>query len=188
MIILGAIEFFYWGNRFVWFVLPDIALTALILLGTNWLLARASRAGGSVLFPSGKSTPAPREYSEQQALVVRGRFVEAADSYRAIIDDEPANIEARLRLGELLATECRDVGGAEACFVELRTLNPTPQQDWIASNALIDLYQREGRREQLKLEIARLSRQFRHTEAGVSLRRRLQELADEDVPSDGPPT
>lgn len=110
--------------------------------------------------------------------MIRGRYVEAADSYRAIIEDEPTNIEARLRLGALLEKECRDVAAAEACYREIRPLDPTPQQDWVASNALIDMYHREGNRERLKEELARLSRQYRNTEAGASARRRLKELME----------
>src|SRR5664279_2167481 len=102
MVGLCAVEFYFFGPRFIWFILPDIALTALVIWGTNWFLEGAARAAGSILLPSAKGSPTPREYSEQQALVIRGRYAEAADSYRAIIEDDPADIEARLRLGALL--------------------------------------------------------------------------------------
>jgi hypothetical protein len=188
MIVLGSIEFYFWGHRFVWFILPDIAATALIVLGTSKLLGGVSHAAGSIHFPSGKGTPTPRQYSEQEALVIRGRFVEAADSYRAIIEDEPTNIEARLRLGSLLANECRDPVAAEVLYLEIRTLNPTAQQDWIASNALIDLYHREGEGERLKEELTRLSRRYRNTDAGAGAQRRLKELAEEETGPEERPT
>ncbi len=181
MIILGAIEYYFWRNRFVWFILPDLAATALVVLGAYKLIGSASRAGGAVFFPTGKGTPTPREYSEQEALVIRGRYVEAADSYRAIIEDEPANIDARMRLGRLLEGECRESAAAEGCYLEVRALNPTTQQDWVASNALIDLYHRERNRERLKEELAGLSRRFRNTDAGASARRRLEELTEEEA-------
>ena len=172
MAVLGAIEYYFWRNRFVWFILPDLAATALVILAVYKLLGGAARAASSVLFPSGKGTPTPRQYSEQEALVIRGRYVEAADSYRAIIDDEPANIEVRVRLGRLLESDCGDAIAAEAVYLETRTLRPTTREDWIASNALIDLYQRKGNRERLKVELAGLSRRFRNTAAGSSARRR----------------
>jgi hypothetical protein len=180
MLILGGVEFYFWGNRFVWFLVPDIAATWLIVLGVQRLMGGAARAAGGILFPSGNGTPAPREYSEQESLVIRGRYLEAADCYRAIIEDEPANIEARVRLGRLLEGELHDPAGAEAAFRSVRTLRPTPQEDWISSNALIDLYHRNGNRDRLKAELLGLSRRFRSTDAGASARRRLDELNDED--------
>ena len=180
MIGLCAVEYYFFGPRFVWFLLPNLAATALAILGTNWFLEGAARAAGSILLPSAKGSPTPREYSEQQSLVIRGRYLEAADSYRAIIEDEPGDIAARLRLGALLEEKCADPDGAEACYRDIRALDPTPQQDWLVSNALIDLYHREGRREPLKEELARLSQRHPKTDAGASAQRRLQELITEE--------
>ena len=180
MIGLCGVEFYFFGPGFVWLIIPDIALTALIVYGTNWFLEGAARAAGSILLPSAKGSPTAREYSEQEALVIRGRHAEAADSYRAIIEDEPANIEARLRLGALLEEKCGDPDGAEACYRRIRAIDPTPQQEWVVSNALIDLYQREGRREELMEELASMSRRYEKTDAGAHARRRLQELVAED--------
>jgi hypothetical protein len=182
MLILGGIEFYFWRNRFVWFVIPDLAATALIILGASRLMGGASRAAGGILFPSGRGTPAPREYSEIEALIVRGRFVEAADSYRAILDDEPANNDVRMRLGRLLDAHCGDPAAAEAPYLEARRVDRTAQLDWLTSNALIDLYERIGPRERLKQELARLSRRFENTETGANARRRWQELLDEETP------
>jgi tetratricopeptide (TPR) repeat protein len=180
MVGLCGVEIYLFGPRFVWFILPDIALTALVIWGANWFLEGAARAAGSILLPSGKGSPTPREYSEVQALVIRGRYAEAADSYRAIIEDDPADIEARLRLGALLEEKCGDSPGAEACYLGVRGIDPTPQQDWLASNALIDLYHREAQREPLKAELARLAQRHSRTGAGASAQRRLQELLDEE--------
>jgi len=180
MIGLCGVEYYFFGPRFVWFLLPNLAATALIIWVTNWFLEGAARAAGSILLPSGKGSPTAREYSEQQALVIRGRYTEAADSYRAIIEDEPRDIEARLRLGALLEEKCRDPDAAEACYRDIRAFDPTPQQDWLVSNALIDLYHREGRRELLKEELASLSRCHAKTAAGASAERRLQELLADD--------
>ncbi len=181
MIGLCGVEFYFFGPGFVWLIIPNIALTALILWGVNWFLDAAAGAAGSVYMPSAKGSPTAREYSEQEALVIRGRYVEAADSYRAIIEDEPTDIDARLRLGALLEGKSDDPDGAEACYRGVRALTLTPQQEWAASNALIDLYHREGRRVELKDELARLSRRYEKTDAGTHARRRLQELVAEDL-------
>lgn len=184
MLILLAVEYFLWGTRFLWFVIPDIAVAALATLVASWLLAKFSQGAGAILFPGGASTPAARQYSEQEALVVRGHFAEAADSYRAIISDDPANIDARLRLGRLLEQECKDPAGAEECYRRIRGQSPSPQQDWATSNALIDLYQSTGQREKLMAELGRMSRQYAGAKAGADARRRLEELQRTDPTSE----
>jgi len=176
MLMLMAGEYLVWGPRVVWFIIPDIAATALIVLGASRGLDIVARGAGSILLPSGNGSPKPREYSEQEALIIRGRYMEAADSYRAIIEEEPLNIEAQLRLGAILERHLNDPDGAELCYREIRARRPTPQEEWAASNALIDLYQRVGKREPLKQELSRMARQYQDTEVGASARRRLQEL------------
>jgi len=180
MLFLLGIEYLFWGNRFIWFVIPDLALTALIVLAVYWALDRFSRAGAAILFPSGNGTPAVREYSEQDALIVRGHFAEAADAFRAVIVDNPGDISARMRLGRLLEIECKDPVGAEECYRRVRGLSPTPQQDWAVSNALIDLYNRTGQRERLKAELQRMARQYSGTTVGSDARRRYDELVGDD--------
>jgi len=180
MFLLLAIEWAFYRSRLLWLLIPDIAATALVVLGVYKIFGGLSIATSAVFFPSGKGTPPQREYSELEALIAGGHFVEAADCYRAIIEDEPANIEARVRLGRLLEGELHDPSAAEAVFRSVRALHPTPQEDWISSNALIDLYHRIGNRERLKAELLGLSRRFRNTDAGASARRRLDELNAED--------
>jgi tetratricopeptide (TPR) repeat protein len=177
MLVLLGIEFHFWGFGFIWFVIPDIALTALIIFGVYWLIDKFSRGGASILLPSGKSTPFEPQYSEQDALIVRGNFAEAADSYRAIIADDPRDVVARLRLGRVLEEHCGDYEGAEASYRSIRTLAPDDTQQWLASNALVDLFQRTGQRDKLKAEYGRMSRQYAGTTAGANARRRYEELA-----------
>ena len=176
MLIMMLIEFAFIGNRFIWFIVPDLAATALLILGARWGLEQFARGAGAILLPSGKSTPTARQYSEQEALVVRGQFVEAADAYRAIAEDEPANIEVHMRLGALLATHCSDPVGAEFTYRAVRRLSPTPHQDLAASNALIELYQRNGEPAKVTAELMRLSRQYGESAIGVMAREHLIRL------------
>ena len=176
MIILMLVEFGLWGSHFFWFLIPDLALAALLILAARWVLDQFGRAAGSVLMPSGKGTPTARQYSEQEALIVRGQFVEAADSFRAIIADDPSNIEARLRLGRLLENDCKDLAGAEESYRRIRGQSPSREQDWQVSNALIDLYHQSGQTDKLKAELARISRQYAHTGTGAIAHRRLEEI------------
>ena len=186
--LLLMVEFAFYRNRFLWFIIPDLAATVLIVLAAHWALDQFGRAAGSVLLPSGMGTPIVRQYSEQEALIVRGQYVEAADSFRAIVEDDPGNIDARLRLGQLLEHECKDPSGAEECYRRVRGLSPTQDQDWQVSNALIDLYHQSDQQEKLKAELSRLSRQYQGTETGANARRRLEEIRASEPAPTPPPT
>lgn len=180
MFLLLAVEWAFYRNRLLWLLAPDIAATALVVLGVYRIFGTLSIATSAVFFPSGKGTPPQREYSEVEALIVGGHFVEAADCYRAIAEDEPANIEVRMRLGRLLEHECSDPAAAETLYRSVRALQPSTNDDWRSTNALVDLYHRTGNRERLKAELLGLARRFRSTDAGISARRRLDELNAED--------
>lgn len=180
MFFLLAVEWAFYRERLLWLLIPDIAATALVVLAAYKFFGGFSRAASSVLFPSGKGTPPARQYSEQEALVASGRYAEAADSYRAIIMDEPTLLDPRLRLARLLEDQCADPVAAERCYLDIRALNPLSDQDWIVANGLIDLYHRTGQRDRLKAELGRLSRRHAGTDMGAGARRRLQELVEEE--------
>jgi hypothetical protein len=181
LVLLGA-EYLHWGPRFIWFLIPDIAITVLVVIAAQWGLDKFSRAAGSILLPTGRSTPTPRQYSEQESLIVRGQFAEAADSFTAILADDPGNIDARMRLAALLERECNDPAAAEQCYRVVRRLTPTPEQDWAASNALIELHQRTGESGKLRIELQRIARQYRALPIGGEATRRLEALADRGDP------
>ena len=104
---------------------------------------------------------------------MRGQFIEAVDSFKAIVADDPGNIDARMRLGALLERECNDPAAAEQCYRVVRRLTPTPEQDWAASNALIELHQRTGDVAKLRIELQRIARQYPALSIGAEALRRL---------------
>lgn len=124
------------------------------------------------------------EYSAQESLVMRGRFDEAIASYHHHIAHAPADLDARLRLAELLAKEGNDLVAAEAMYLEVRVLGPSLRQDVALSNGLIDLYRRNGAQEQLKGELARFARRHEGSVEGRSAQRYLRQLAHDEA-SDG---
>ena len=95
-------------------VVPDVVLVSAIVL----LLWSAIRGAGGVttalLMPSG--TPPVRQYSEQDALVARGDFSAAADSYRSFLVAYPDDLNARLGLGALLAGPLGDAQKPSGAF------------------------------------------------------------------------
>lgn len=163
-------------------VVPDVVLVSVIVL----LLWSAVRGAGSVtgalLMPNG--TPPARQYSEQDALIARGDFSAAADSYRSYLVAYPEDLNARLGLGALLAGPLGDAAAAERCFLEIRAQHPSAQQEQVVGNALIDLYRSDGRRQELKGELARFARLNHRNRTGAMARKHLRDLIREDADTD----
>jgi hypothetical protein len=161
-----------------WLALPDVVGTGLAVWIVWWLIRHAGASAGSITWPRG--TPVVREYSEQDALVQRGLILDAVDSYRSHIVAFPTDVQARLRLAALLADHTRDVDSAEQMYLEVRGMNPSPQDAWVVANGLIDLYRAARRRDQLKSELAAFAHHHRDVPAGKAARTHLRQLAAED--------
>jgi hypothetical protein len=167
------------AHRLLWLlVVPDVVVVSAIVLLLWGTIRGAGGITGGLLMPSG--TPHGRQYSEQDALVARGDFSAAADSYRAFLVAFPDDLNARLGLGALLAGPLDDAAAAERCFLEIRNQHPSAEQEQVVGNALIDLYRGSGRRHELKAELARFARLNRRNRVGAMARKHLRELVCED--------
>ncbi len=164
----------------MWIGLASLPLLLhLMSSGTIRFLNFFSRGLATSLLAT-RGEPHSREYSEQQALVVAGRIDEAIDSFRSHIVAFPGDTEARLRLAALLAGPAGRPEEAERTWLEVRGMNPSPRQELVIGNSLIDLYQRTGQRHLLKAELARFARIQDGTEAGGHARRHLRQLVEEE--------
>jgi tetratricopeptide (TPR) repeat protein len=135
-------------------------------------LANALTAGGNI--------PPPPSYPQQEILIAQGRYKQAAEAFQDHITITPDDHEARLRLADLLERHLNDVGGAERLYLEVRRSKPTPNQEMTATNGLIDLYRKAGRRDRLKVELARFADRYRGTRLATGAARELRELKAED--------
>ena len=126
-----------------------IALSALAgasLLGTWWwyFVSRVSRGAGAVfgevIQPTGSHTPYDPQYSEQDAMVMRGEVARALASYEEIILSSPNDSQPRIRAADLYAKNGqRD--RAEALYKAVQRLPGIAAKDDVyASNRLVDLY------------------------------------------------
>jgi hypothetical protein len=178
-LILAFIEYLVLPGMFLVLFIPNVLLSCVgVWIAWKFIGGVGSLAGAFVM-PN--SVTAVRQYSEQEALVIRGHREAAINSYRALIAGDPADLTARLRLGALLAEHPDTLLAAERCFLDVRRRDPSPQDEWIATNGLIDLYRASGQRENLKRELGHLGRRHGGTAAGMHARELLAELQAEDA-------
>lgn len=140
--------------------------------GVATTLGNALTAAGNI--------PPPPSYPRQDVLIARGEYQEAAEYFQDHIRVTPDDHHARLRLADLLERHLDDPAGAERLYLEVRRSHPTAQQEMTATNGLIDLYRRTGRRDRLKVELARFADRYRGTPHAAAAARALQELKAED--------
>ncbi|MFL5541103.1 MAG: tetratricopeptide repeat protein [Longimicrobiaceae bacterium] len=95
----------------------------------------------SFLAPSGRSTPSPDDYSYEKALLARGKVDEALLSIDVRLANRPDDPALCLFAADTYAREGRNPAKAERLYRRVREMEgASPEQDYRATNRLIDLY------------------------------------------------
>ena len=152
-------------------VVVGVGLGGIVLIGSQLV----GRGVAHVVTAAGNLEP-NRSYSYQESLLARGRPTEAADAYAAHLAEHPDDHDARIALAELRATHLADPGGAERLYLEVRAGKPSPRQERVVSDGLINLHHKTGQRGREMAELARLADRYRGTPAGDAAKRVLEEL------------
>lgn len=118
-----------------------------VILGSLVAFAGAKLGDGAgavaqgFIQPSGNSTPYEQTFSYQEAMIMRGDFEGALESYEAIIAEQPTLVAPRLRAAEHYARGNRNPARAAELFREVRDLPGAPLRDAVYScTRLVDLY------------------------------------------------
>jgi len=95
----------------------------------------------SFLAPSGGSTPSPDDYSYEKSLLVRGKVDEALLALDVRLANRPHDPALCLFAADAYAREGRNPAKAERLYLRVREMEgASPEQDYRATNRLIDLY------------------------------------------------
>jgi len=173
------------GGVFLLLVVLNVPLTVVGIFAIHRAVGAASTGLVKTIFAAG-DIPPPPTYPRQDVLIARGQYAEAAAYFRDHIRIEPGDHEARLQLAHLLETRLQGHEEAERLYHEVRRQQPDPRQEIRAANGLIDLYRRVGRRDRLRVELARFADRYRGTAAGDAAARELKELKAADLTSELP--
>ncbi len=160
-------------------LLLNVPITALIVLGMWRLIGASSQGLVQMLLGAGNLPPEP-EHSGLESLVARGFYREAAEAYRAHLEASPGDNAARIKLAALEHQNLGNPSAAERLYLEVRANHPTPRQETLATNLLIELYRSTGHRGRLMTELARYAAKHRGTRAGADAARALRELKSDE--------
>lgn len=181
MLMLFFLEKMLWPDGPILFLtLLNLALLVLLSLLIWPLIHRGSSRFISGLLAGGGEAFTV-QYSEVEALVIQGKYLEASDMYRALAEEFPGNADVLLRLAMLRENHLGDPVGAEAAYLAARAATPTPPQEMTITNLLIDLYRRVGNRDRLRAELARFARLHHGSVAGAHAQEAVRKMAREDA-------
>lgn len=101
-----------------------------------------------------------QEFSRQESLIARGRFDEAAESFRLHLLEFPDDIPARYRLATLHLRERNDPAAAEAEFLDIRRRKHDRSMAMLLANHFVDLYRATGQKGKLMAELTRMMKEW----------------------------
>ena len=118
-------------------------------------------------------------YSRQEALIARGQFDEAAESFRLHLMEFPDDIPGRYRLATLHLRERNDPGAAEAELQNIRRRKHDRSMAKLLANHFIDLYRATGQTGKLMAELQKTVREWPGTPLAEGAARLLEETRRE---------
>lgn len=169
--IKGGVSF----ETYLWLLAANIPI-ALLGAGVIFLIVRTASVGVAHMATAAGNIPPPPSYPRQDLLIGQGKYREAADYFRDHIRIAPDDVDARLRLADLLDRHLGDLAGAEEQYLAVRRLSEDPRLEIPVTNGLIDLYRKQGRRDRLVVELARLAERLQGTALGEGAARELRKL------------
>ena len=155
-------------------------VAAAVRAGLIWVGTGAgSRGFVRTMTGAGNLKRAP-SYSLQESLIARGKYAEAEAAFQTHIAADPRDLDARLACAALIRDHLKDPRRSEQLLLEVRTLGPTPAQEFGIANALIDLYRATGQRGREMAELARFAALNRDTVGGRKAKDALQRMKQEE--------
>lgn len=85
-----------------------------------------------------------KTYSAANTFLVKGKYTEAIEEYRRVIEEDPEDITAQLKMAEIYDHKIKDFAGAIPEYEKLLTMKETEDNLWVSvKNRLADIYSRE---------------------------------------------
>lgn len=169
-----------WINGWVLLLLIalDIPLIYLLSMMVYQGMDRSASGLSNMVLAAGNLPPDPA-HSPYETLAVRGFYREAAEAYQNHLIDKPLDHLARVKLADLYIKHLDNLEGAEQLYLDIRRNKPSAREDRLASNLLIELYRKMGKKDRLMVELGRFAEQFKGTRAAEEAARSLKEIKEE---------
>lgn len=118
-------------------------------------------------------------YSIQESMIARGRFDEAAESFRVHLMEFPDDTPARYRLATLHLRERKDPASAEQEFLNIRRRPHDRSTAKLLANHFVDIYGATGQTGKLMAELNRMIKEWPGTELAAGAVKLLEQVRRE---------
>lgn len=115
------------------------------------------------------------EFSKQESMIARGRFDDAAESFRLHLMEFPDDLAARYRLATLHLRERNDPDAAEAELLNIRRRTHDRSMAMLLANHFVDLYRATGQKGKLMAELTRMMKEWPGTPMAEGAAKLLEE-------------
>ncbi|GBD32070.1 hypothetical protein HRbin33_01032 [bacterium HR33] len=163
------------------FMIGGVLGSALVYYGTLALSEGAGALMGKIYHPSGKSTPRRPEYSDAQALVLRGLFQEAIDCYQGYAAEYSSDPEPCAAIARIYRDHLGQYQEAVSWFRRARLAQDvTAAQEILFTREIIETYiSKLGEPRRAIPELARLADRFAGTREGELAKQELKRLREQ---------
>jgi hypothetical protein len=168
---------------------PVVTIASLCSAAAAWLafgvyqifrklvIENAGKAAGSLLMPSGSSTPPAKGLSHIEAMVARGDLAQAVAAYRAEILADPADLGSCERLATLAQRDLKDYELAVWAYRQAEQRAESPGRKFGFGLLVAGMYRdRLKDRGRTVVELRRLVRQYPNAPRLGALRAEIDEL------------
>ena len=142
---------------------------AAVAFGTIWITNSAGRAASSLYSPTGKTTPAKKEYSQAEAMVVQGRYEDGITAFELAIAEGASDPTPYLRIARVYRDHLGRHEDAARWFRRaLRESVMSAGVARVARRELVEMYtHRLDQPERALPELARMAEELEGTEEGA---------------------
>ncbi len=172
------------GGGYKWGLLGALIGAVLGYAAVYFVVHALSEGGGAAMgkiyHPSGSSTPYRRQYSEPQALALRGLFQEAIDCYETYVAEFPDDPEPCIGIARIYRDHLKRYDDAVRWFRRARQASGMDAgREVLVTREIIELYQGKLNEPRRAIpELARLAERFAGTREGELARAELQRLRE----------
>lgn len=164
----------------------ETVLAVLLSVPFCWYLTKAVRAASALFatkliggLASAGDIKYQQGYSIQESMIARGRFDEAAESFRTHLMESPDDIPARYRLATLHLRERKDLAAAEQEFLNIRRRTHDRSTAKLLANHFVDIYGATGQTGKLMAELKRMIKEWPGTELSAGAEKMLEQVRRE---------
>ncbi len=157
--VVGALAGWFTGIG----IIPGFLVGAVVVYSiTSGFVAAAASLFGKVYNPSAESTPRRKEYSQAEALAIRGQYDEAIEAYEVALSDAPEDPEPYIRIARIYRDELRRFDDALYWFKRARSDATIEKgRELLVTQEIIEIYgKRLGEPRRAIPELARLIDRF----------------------------